>query len=442
VVPRHRCVGGLLLALVLLLASAGGAAARPLPRIVGGTSASTGTWPWAAFVSVEPGDGTLYRCSATVVAPNVVLTAAHCVIDASTMAAYPLSGFRVTTASLDSGAAGAQVSGVSATELPGGFSTDTLPDGSVSSDHDLALLVLSTATSAPAVALAGSPADASPGTAAQVAGWGLTSRSAADEPAQLQWAPTVVQSPSWCAEQDAAELGASFDGADQLCAIDAPTDDSAICFGDSGGPLVTEVGGVPTEIGLTDYGTCSTSAPSVFTSIAAYDTWITAELAELQASASSVGATTPTAPAEESPVTSPLATTPAPAAASAVSVGARAALRSGTYRGRTARGRSISLGLNRSKRLDDLHLSFALRCARRTLTRSVTLLAHGGSWPLNADAGVGLARSFGDPAGAQVTLDARFSAHGTVSGTLKATQRIRGLGACSSGLLRWSASWD
>jgi hypothetical protein len=68
------------------------ASAGPLlkKRIVGGTTAPAGTFPWLAFVYMDTPES-WGICTGTVVAPNVVLTAAHCAIDENTSQVLPAS---------------------------------------------------------------------------------------------------------------------------------------------------------------------------------------------------------------------------------------------------------------------------------------------------------------------------------------------------------------
>ena len=59
------------------------------------------------------------------------------------------------------------------------------------------------------------------------------------------------------------------------------------CSGDSGGPLVADIRGVKTVVGITSYGgrSCNTKAPTVFSNVAYYDKDIAKGMATLQRSA-------------------------------------------------------------------------------------------------------------------------------------------------------------
>jgi secreted trypsin-like serine protease len=232
--------------------------------IIGGSPAPAGSLPWMAFVIYS---GTpSFACSGTVISPNVILTAGHCVVDQATGVAYPPGGYQVITGTLDAtDVAAGQLSGVSRTIVYPGFDRSTV-------DGDAGLLVLSTPTRAPAIRLA-TPADiglSQPGTGGLIAGWGETQYGAARLPAVLQWGTTVVQSAAYC--QQFAGLYDTL----KLCATDAPSFSHSTCFGDSGGPLVAlGNAGEPVEIGITSTGAsdCATAVPNVFTRADLISSW-------------------------------------------------------------------------------------------------------------------------------------------------------------------------
>ena len=85
-------------------------APRAHASIVGGLPAEPGTFPWLAAVFHEgPGEG--FLCTGTVVAPNVILTAAHCAEDVRTGARFSAAGYAVVTGNVDFAASSRQVNG-------------------------------------------------------------------------------------------------------------------------------------------------------------------------------------------------------------------------------------------------------------------------------------------------------------------------------------------
>ncbi|KAJ2847485.1 hypothetical protein IWW36_003838, partial [Coemansia brasiliensis] len=53
-----------------------------LGRVIGGTDASSGSYPFAAFLMVDEGDSTAF-CGGSIISPEWILTAGHCVVDTS-----------------------------------------------------------------------------------------------------------------------------------------------------------------------------------------------------------------------------------------------------------------------------------------------------------------------------------------------------------------------
>jgi secreted trypsin-like serine protease len=237
--------------------------------IVGGTPASEDTFPWLAFIVYKSGGESLFSCTGTVVAPNVVLTAGHCAESVETGEVHEPSSYTVITGNVQWTASARQVSSVSRVIVYPGFDRGTL-------SGDAALLVLSTPTTAPPITLASATSDPpilKAGTAGIVAGWGKSTPEQQTTTERLQWADTVVQQTAYC-ERDAKP----FDSEDELCAIDAPGDEAGICFGDSGAPLFARnpTGSGVVELALAShlYGQCSTTRPAVYTRADLIAPWV------------------------------------------------------------------------------------------------------------------------------------------------------------------------
>src|SRR5580658_8270655 len=176
-------------------------------------------------------------------AANIILTAGHCAESTTTGVIHEPSTYTVITGNVEWTATPRQVSGVSRVILYPGFDRATLTG-------DAALLILSTPTSAPAIALASDAADSSrlnPGTTGLIAGWGDTTFQQQLAPARLSYADAVVQRTDFCQTEVS-----SFNGADELCATDPPGEQTGPCYGDSGGPLLTlsPLGSSGIELGI------------------------------------------------------------------------------------------------------------------------------------------------------------------------------------------------
>jgi hypothetical protein len=275
VIPRARAVlaVAVLAAIIAVPPAAGASRGHPgAPRrhsahiaVIGGQPADPGTFPWMAYILDFRGNE-VGQCSGTVVAPNLVLTAGHCAENMQTGVVNEASGYRVLTGNVDWAAPETekQTSGVTRVIVCSCHDRHTAVG-------DVALLQLSTPTTAPAVTLASHPAS---GTGALLAGWGDTYPKQETLVEQLRWAQTVVQSPESC------ERGASpFSPASEICTIDPPDHQTGVCSGDSGGPLLVAEPSAPggmVQIGVASHGydECATTSPSVFTRVDAISAWV------------------------------------------------------------------------------------------------------------------------------------------------------------------------
>jgi secreted trypsin-like serine protease len=268
---------GVLLAALALAASAS-ASPRARASIVGGTTAAAEEWPWAAFVLATDAKGEGFSCTGTVVAPNLILTAGHCVEDIVSGKKTPAKEYVVVTGSPDvRNSSLRQISKVSRTILNPSFNRFKV-------HGDAGLLVLSTPTTAPPIALA-SPADTAllaPNTPTWIAGWGLagTLQKLKRTPV-LRRGATFVQTRLYC-RNHARAYYPFFNFSSQLCTITPPGFSIGTCHGDSGGPaLAFREDGTPVQIGITSLGAanCDTHLPDVFTRVDRIYPWIAEQIA-------------------------------------------------------------------------------------------------------------------------------------------------------------------
>ncbi|MQA11270.1 MAG: trypsin-like serine protease [Pseudonocardiaceae bacterium] len=219
------------------------------PYIVGGEPADQ-EYPF--MVSLQEGGS--HFCGGSLIKPDWVLTAAHCVEGTDP------SSIGVRVGSNDNSQGG---------EEAGAAEVKVHPDYDGSSPGgDIALVKLDSAVQAAPIELGTS---AEPGTASRLLGWGQTcpEQGCPDPPPnELQQLDTEVVPADQCTGMDANT---------ELCTGN-PGGNSGACYGDSGGPQIVQAGGGWRLIGVTSRTgnndpTCATG-PSIYTSAVAYTDWI------------------------------------------------------------------------------------------------------------------------------------------------------------------------
>jgi trypsin len=229
----------------LLAPTAEASAATAVPRVVGGHAPAPGAWPFAVAVRTP-----FQLCTGAVIAPQRVLTAAHC-IDAPARVSVRVGSRRAGS--------GGRLLGVAEVVMNPGFSAN-LPGNAFLGD--LAVLKLSSPAGVPAIAMAGLGEDLSltaPGAVFNMAGFGWRTPGAKGPVRQGILRASRLRSRKTCTRNP------SFSAASMICAAgDRFTADiggrgekplvRSGCFGDSGGPLVAATSAGPRLVGVLSYG--------------------------------------------------------------------------------------------------------------------------------------------------------------------------------------------
>jgi len=275
-------LGGAIFALAMALPATAAASGGAHVSVIGGSPASIAQFPALAYI--EAGNERHgFACSGTVVAPRVVLTAAHCAEDVETGGFTRPGEYAVATNIANPKQASAEnVFDVSGVHVFPSFDPGVI-------HGDAAVLILSRPTSATPLALAG-PEDAAlyeGGAAVTVAGWGLTRAQNRQAPANLRSATMAIQKPTTC-QRKTRGFYKEFSPAVQLCLLSPPANRSGTCFGDSGGPAIGQrADGTPVELGVISIvgPLCTPQAPNVLTRVDYVSAWVAEWIAATESGA-------------------------------------------------------------------------------------------------------------------------------------------------------------
>lgn len=252
------------------------------PRVIGGQQADPAEFGFVASVLSAPrfrqsGAYQAQFCAASLTSPTTVVTAAHCLVDQSTGEDLRPRDLLIAFGS-DLRSPNLRVIAVENFVVHPDYRIKT-------AENDIAVAYLAQpVVDLPTIQLAqGADVVAydSPGTAAQVAGWGNTRARGNRFPPELQVGNLRVFPDVSCGNGKGFEVnGVRFDGftkrdADartMLCAAGASPAGSVIdaCQGDSGGPLTAGAGDARRLIGVVSWGQqCASKLPGVYTRVSA-----------------------------------------------------------------------------------------------------------------------------------------------------------------------------
>lgn len=217
-------------------------------EIIGGTE-HTGDPAIIALYGKKPGEDKGALCTSTLIAPKVLLTAAHCVDPAVT--GEGLEFFALTGPNLTDSSNPSPKIKVVATHWDPEFSQSDLMGG-----HDIAVAILETAHTATPVPWNKAPLPSSlTGTKIRVVGYGLNDG--------------FGQTGAGVKRQSQIKLN-SFDDKFVVTGGFGGT----ICSGDSGGPVLAKINGVETVIGVNSFGMIFCIAAANSTRVDTYADWI------------------------------------------------------------------------------------------------------------------------------------------------------------------------
>jgi len=232
-----------------------------ITRIINGSKATEGRYPYAVSIQDDLG----HFCGGSLIARDVVLSAAHCAADGE----YKAVVGRHRLASNDG-----QEMAVKVELMHPDYDRDT-------TDNDFMLIFLEGSVPDDVDLVQVSPDVVPPGTDVNVCGWGDTNKdeSIQELATELMEVEVTVMTNEECEQSESNEVGWEYNYNDQItanmmCAKSDGERDS--CQGDSGGPLVIRSDAGDVQVGVVSWGIgCAhQSFPGVYARISSQYEWI------------------------------------------------------------------------------------------------------------------------------------------------------------------------
>ncbi len=235
--------------------------AKHVPRIVGGVEAEPNEFPFIASLQRYS-----HFCGGSLIAPNWILTAAHCVSGSSSVKV---------------------VMGLHDQKNP--VNTETIQSKRIfvhpeyrssALDYDFALVQLEQPSTFPPIALNHGEIDVDDESVMTVAaGWGATRESSWTLPNLLQKVEVPLVSRETCNTSYPNKI------TDRMVCAGYPEGGKDACQGDSGGPLIAELNGQKILVGIVSWGQgCARpNKYGVYSNVAAVHDWIYNTMAAAEA---------------------------------------------------------------------------------------------------------------------------------------------------------------
>ncbi|KAJ1730037.1 hypothetical protein LPJ72_004661 [Coemansia sp. Benny D160-2] len=209
-------------------------------RIYGGYTAADNQAPYAASLLIDKGPGGMFVCGATIVSPEYVITAAHCLESG----ASPYQDSYKLTIGYDSGDKGKQKKAVATKAWT--HPKYIIDKNSEDPRYDIAVIKIPAISGANTQRAMVYNKDVAPGATLLSLGWGGSEDSVKNKNL-LRGANLIVGDNATC-----KKYFSNFDNnnGDMVCTLSSKTPGIGVCGGDSGGSLMAKDNNVQKLVGL------------------------------------------------------------------------------------------------------------------------------------------------------------------------------------------------